>query len=39
MQRGGVISAELEQRLRALGIDIADVHKCLEKFCHDERRC
>jgi hypothetical protein len=39
MQRGGVISAELEQRLRALGIDIADVHKCLEKFCHGERRC
>jgi L-Lysine epsilon oxidase N-terminal/L-lysine epsilon oxidase C-terminal domain/von Willebrand factor type A domain len=37
MQRGGVISAELEQRLQALGIDIADARKCLEKFCHGER--
>jgi hypothetical protein len=31
----GVISASVEQRLRALGIDLAAVRKCAEQFCRE----
>jgi hypothetical protein len=34
LQRGGLIGADLEQRLHALGVDISDARKCLEEFCH-----
>ena len=32
-QRDGTLSAELEQRLRALGIDLDYARKCLAEFC------
>jgi hypothetical protein len=34
LQGDGVLSAELEKRLRALGVDVARARKCLDKFCH-----
>ena len=37
LQRDGSLSAELEQRLRALGIDIERARKCLAGFCRDQR--
>lgn len=38
LQREGAISAELEKRLRALGIDIDRVRKCLAGFCKGHHR-
>jgi hypothetical protein len=35
----GVVSPELEKRLRELGIDVGQARKCLEKLCHDDCRC
>jgi hypothetical protein len=36
LQPNGVLSAELEKRLRALGIDVDRVRKCLAGFCRGE---
>lgn len=36
VQRDGAISAELEKRLHALGIDIERLRKCLIKYCRSE---
>jgi hypothetical protein len=36
--RGGAISRELEERLRALGLDLAGATKCLERYCQGSRR-
>jgi hypothetical protein len=33
----GVIAAELEKRLLALGFSLADARRCLERFCRGER--
>jgi hypothetical protein len=37
-ERGGVIDAELEKRLRVLGIDIDRFRKCLSGFCESYHR-
>ena len=39
VQRDGTLSAELEKRLRALGIDLDHARKCLAELCRDERHC
>lgn len=39
VQRDGTLSAELEKRLRALGIDLDHARKCLDELCRGERHC
>jgi hypothetical protein len=37
LRPNGVIDAELERRLRQIGLDIASARQCLEKSCRGER--
>ena len=37
LRQDGVIGAEQEKRLRALGIDLAHLRRCLAEFCRGER--
>ena len=38
LRRGGVIDAELEERFRGLGLDLAGAAKCLERYCRGSQR-
>jgi hypothetical protein len=35
LRRNGVVTAAAEERLRALGIDLAAARKCFETLCHE----
>ncbi|MFM0557910.1 LodA/GoxA family CTQ-dependent oxidase [Paraburkholderia sediminicola] len=39
LEQEGALSEELVARLKALGIDVSVVRKCVELICHDHCRC
>jgi hypothetical protein len=39
LQRDGIISAELEKRLHAAGVDLTRARKCLAEACRDDCHC
>ncbi|HVF15645.1 MAG TPA: vWA domain-containing protein, partial [Steroidobacteraceae bacterium] len=39
LQRDGVISSELEKRLREAGLDLDHARECLEKMCRNDCKC